>query len=340
MATAVPTVAACVSPAWIVSCVAAPAMAVAVNVTGVAVPAVAVSVLAPADVPSVQDVIVAIPLASVMTAVGLTVPLPDATAKRTGTPAVGLSNWSRTSTAGGVATAVPTVAACVAPAWIVSCVATSAVAVAVNVTGLPVPREAVSVLLPAVVPSVQAVVAAIPLASVDTAVTGLTVPPPDVTANVTATPATGLLNWSRMSTAGGVAIAVPTVAACVSPAWIVSCVAAPAVPVAVKVTGVPVPAAVAVSVLLPAVVPSVHDVIVAIPLASVMTAVAGLTVPLPDATAKRTGTPAVGLSNWSRTSTAGGVATAVPTVAACVAPAWIVSCVAAPAVPVAVNVTG
>src|SRR5213592_1862696 len=153
MATAVPTVAACVSPAWIVSCVAAPAMAVAVNVTGVAVPAVAVSVLAPADVPSVQDVIVAIPLASVMTAVGFTVPLPDATAKRTGTPAVGLSNWSRTSTAGGVATAVPTVAACVAPAWIVSCVATSAVAVAVKVTGVPVPAAvAVSVLLPAVVP--------------------------------------------------------------------------------------------------------------------------------------------------------------------------------------------
>src|SRR5437773_1875572 len=195
MATAVPTVAACVSPAWIVSCVAAPAMAVAVNVTGVAVPAVAVSVLAPADVPSVQDVIVAIPLASVMTAVaGLTVPLPDATAKRTGTPAVGLSNWSRTSSAGGVATAVPTVADCVLPAWIVSCVAWPAVPVAVNVTGLPVPMEAVSVLPPAVVPSVQAVVAAIPLASVDTAVSGLTVPPPDVTANVTATPATGLPN--------------------------------------------------------------------------------------------------------------------------------------------------
>ena len=54
--------------------------------------------------------------------------------------------------------------------------------------------EAVSVLPPAVVPSVQAVVAAIPLASVDTAVSGLTVPPPDVTANVTATPATGLPN--------------------------------------------------------------------------------------------------------------------------------------------------
>src|SRR5205809_20342 len=179
MLTAVPTVAACVSPAWIVSCVAAPAMAVAVNVTGVAVPAVAVSVLAPADVPSVQDVIVAIPLASVMTAVGLTVPLPDATAKRTGTPAVGLSNWSRTSTAGGMASAVPTVADCVSPSLIVGCVATPAVAVAVNVTGLAVPVEALSVLVPADVPSVQDVIVAIPLASLGSAVSGLTAPPPD-----------------------------------------------------------------------------------------------------------------------------------------------------------------
>src|SRR5216117_1220385 len=206
-------------------------------------------------------------------------------------------------------------------------------AVAVNVTGVAVPAVAVSVLAPADVPSVQDVIVAIPLASVLTAVAGLTVPLPDATAKRTGTPAVGLSNWSRTSTAGGVAIAVPTVAACVSPAWIVTCVASPAVPVAVKVTGVPVPAAVAVSVLLPAVVPSVHDVIVAIPFASVLTAIAGLTVPPPDATAKRTCTPAVGLSNWSRASTAGAVATAVPTVPDCVSPAWIVSCVAAPAVP-------
>src|SRR5437773_4010301 len=118
-------------------------MAVAVNVTGVAVPAVAVSVLAPADVPSVQDVIVASPLASVMSSVaGLTVPLPDATAKRTGTPAVGLSNWSRTSTAGGVATAVPTVADCVLPAWIVSCVARSEERRVGKESGVRGPREA------------------------------------------------------------------------------------------------------------------------------------------------------------------------------------------------------
>src|SRR5207247_9285939 len=98
-------------------------MAVAVNVTGVAVPAVAVSVLAPADVPSVQDVIVAIPLASVMTAVaGLTVPLPDATAKRKIGRAAGRESGSRTRTAGGVATAVATVADCGSAVWIVRCV--------------------------------------------------------------------------------------------------------------------------------------------------------------------------------------------------------------------------
>jgi hypothetical protein len=50
-----------------------------------------------------------------------------------------------------------------------------------------------------------------PLPLVVTGVEGLTVPPPEATANVTATPATGLLNWSRTITAGGVATAVPTV---------------------------------------------------------------------------------------------------------------------------------
>src|SRR5881396_1088103 len=176
--------------------------------------------------------------------------------------------------------------------------------------------EAVSVLLPAVVPRVQAVTTAIPLASVDTAVTGLTAPPPVVTANVTATPATGLLNWSRTSTAGVVATAVPTVADCVLPAWIVSCAAAPAVAVAVNVTGLTVPVE-ALSVLLPAVVPRVQAVTTAIPFASVGTAVSGLTVPPPAVTANVTATPATGLLNWSRTSTAGGVVTAVPTVADC-----------------------
>jgi hypothetical protein len=70
------------------------------------------------------------------------------------------------------------------------------VPVAVKVTGLPGrPLDvAVRVLVPAVVPNVQDVTAAMPLPLVVTGVVGLTVPPPDATANVTATPATGLLN--------------------------------------------------------------------------------------------------------------------------------------------------
>src|SRR5262245_66494015 len=96
-----------------------------------------------------------------------------------------------------------------------------------------------------------------PLAPVVTGVVGLTVPAPDVTANVTATPATGLLNWSRTSTAGAVATAVPTVAVWASPASSATCVAAPAVPVARKGAGLDArPTDVAVRKLAPARVPS------------------------------------------------------------------------------------
>src|SRR5438876_11605169 len=94
------------------------------------------------------------------------------------------------------------------------------------------------------------------------------------------------------------------------------CVAAPAVPVAVKVTGLPVsPLAVAVSEFGPAVGPSVHDVTAAIPFAFVVTGVVGLTVPPPDATANVTLTPPTGLPFASRTITEGSIATAVPAVA-------------------------
>src|SRR5205809_767925 len=135
------------------------------------------------------------PLASVDTAVsGLTAPPPDVTANVTDTPVTGLLNWSRTSTAGGVVTAVPTVADCVLPAWVVRCVAASAVAGEVEVTGLARPVEALSVLLPTDGPRVQHVTPPLPHAPPNTAVSGLTAPPPDVTANVTATPATGLSN--------------------------------------------------------------------------------------------------------------------------------------------------
>jgi hypothetical protein len=216
-----------------------------------------------------------------------------------------------------------------------------AVPVAVNVTGLPVrPLEvAVSVLVPAVVPSVHDVTAAMPLPFVVTGVVGVTVPPPDATAKVTATPATGLLNWSRTITEGGVTTAVPTVAVWAFPALMAREAAAPVVPVAVKVTGLPArPLDVAVRVFVPAVVPSVHDVTAAMPLPLVVTGVEGLTVPPPEATANVTATPATGLLNWSRTITDGGVVTAVPTVAVWAFPALIAIALAAAALTVTVAV--
>src|SRR5256885_741822 len=113
--------------------------------------------------------------------------------------------------------------------------AAPAVPVAVNVTGLPVsvPEVAVSVFGPAVGPNVQDVTVAIPLAPVVTGVVGVTVPPPDPTANVTLTPPTGLPFASRTITEGATGTAVPTVADCPFPALIAIWVAVPAVPVAV-----------------------------------------------------------------------------------------------------------
>jgi hypothetical protein len=96
-------------------------------------------------------------------------------------------------------------------------VAAPAVPVAVNVTGLPlrVPEVAVRVFVPAVGPRVQETAVAMPLVLVDTGVVGFTVPPPAVTAKVTATFATGLLFASRTITDGGAPTALPTVADCV-----------------------------------------------------------------------------------------------------------------------------
>src|SRR6266487_3761425 len=99
-------------------------------------------------------------------------------------------------TDGAVATAVPTVAVWLFPPLSAIELAPAAVPVAVKVTGLPARpvAVAVNVFSPALVPRVQLVTAAMPLAFVVTGVVGLTLPPPDATPNVTATPATGLLN--------------------------------------------------------------------------------------------------------------------------------------------------
>src|SRR5439155_403744 len=142
-------------------------------------------------------------------------------------------------------------------------------------------------------PSVHDVTAAIPLALVITGVVGLTVPPPEATANVTLTPSTGLPCASRTITEGATGTAVPAVADSSLPALIAICVAVPAVPVAVNVAGLPVnPLEVPARLSAPAVDPSVHDVTPATPLAFVVTGAVGLTVPPPEATANVTRTPA------------------------------------------------
>ncbi len=198
---------------------------------------------------------------------------------------------------------------------------------------------AVRVLAPAVVPKVQLPTVAMPLALV-AAEALVSEPPPLATAKVTFTPDTGLLLASLTMTLGAVATAVPATAVCALPAFRAICLAAPALPVALKVTGEPLrPVLVAVRVLAPAVVPKVQLPTVAMPLALVV-AEALVSEPPPLATAKVTFTPDTGLLLASLTMTLGAVATAVPATAVCALPAFRAICLAAPALPVALKVTG
>lgn len=91
-----------------------------------------------------------------------------------------------------------------------------AVPVAENVTGLPVSPDAVAVTVfaPATLPSVQLPMAAMPLLPVVTGFVPVMLPPPDATANVTLTPATGLDRESRTMTEGTDVTCVPIVALC------------------------------------------------------------------------------------------------------------------------------
>jgi hypothetical protein len=112
---------------------------------------------------------------------------------------------------------------------------------------------------------------------------------------------------------------------------IANCVAAPAVPVAVKVMGEPLKLPlVAVSVFAPAVVPSVQAGLVATPALSVVTAIVEANEPPPVATAKVTDSPLTALPCASVTFTDGAVATAVPTVALCPVPPFTAIVVAVP----------
>src|SRR2546425_1133064 len=203
----------------------------------------AVSVFGPAVGPRVHDVTVAMPLVPVVTAVvGTTDPPPEATAKVTATPLTGLPLASCTITDGSTGTAVPAVADWLFPVLRPLSAAAPLFPVAVIVRALPVSPldEAVSVFGPAVGPRVHDVTVAMPLVPVVTAVVGVTVPPPDVTANVTATPLTGLPLASCTITDGSTGTALPAVADWLFPAVCSICVAVPVVPVAVNVTGLPV----------------------------------------------------------------------------------------------------
>src|SRR5207302_195329 len=171
-------------------------------------------------------------------------------------------------------------------------------------------------------------------------VTGSTDPPPDAAAHVTVTPATGFPFASLTSTTCGVWRRVATCPVRLSPELFAIVAAAPAVPVAVKVTGLPASDAdVAVQVFAPAVALTVHPPRSAALLASVVWLPPAI-VPPPGATAHVTATPTTGFPFASLTITDGGALTAVPAVADWLVALFAAIVAAAPAVPVAVKVTG
>src|SRR5437016_4299712 len=143
----------------------------------------------------------------------------------------------------------------------------------------------------------------------------VTVPLPVAGVNVTVTPVTGFPFASFTITDGGALTASPAVAD-----WLVALFAAivaapPAVPVAVKVTGLPESDPdVAVKVFEPAVALNVQLPTVATPLVLVVW-LPPVIVPFPGATANVTATPTTGFPFASLTITDGGALTAVPTVA-------------------------
>src|SRR5207302_5514913 len=216
-----------------------------------------------------------------------------------------------------------------------------AVPVAVNVTGLPVsePEVAVRVLLPAVGLSVQLPTVATPLVLV-VWVPPVIVPLPGATANVTVTPVTGFPFASLTITDGGQLTAVPAAADWLVGLFAAIVAAAPAVPVAVKVTGLPESDPdVAVRVFEPAVALNVQLPTVAMPLPLVVW-LPPVIVPFPGATANVTATPVTGLPFASFTITEGGVLTAVPAVADWLVRLFAAIVAAAPALSVIVPDVG
>src|SRR5205807_2008485 len=216
---------------------AAPAVPVAVNVTGLpeSDPDAAVSVFGPTVGLNVHEVRAAIPSDPVLTGVvGVTVPLPSAGVNVTATPVTGFPFASFTITDGGGLTAVPAGAVGLVGLFGAMVAAAPAVPVAVNVTGLPVsdPDVAVRGLLPAVALRVQLPTVPMPLPLV-LFPPPTPFPPPSAGVNVTATPATGFPFASFTITDGGDVTAVPAVADWLVGLFAAIVAAAPAVPVAV-----------------------------------------------------------------------------------------------------------
>src|SRR5207237_312502 len=167
--------------------------------------------------------------------------------------------------------------------------------------------------VPISIPSVRHVCACPFTSVVDVA--GSTDPPPDPAAHVTVTPATGFPFASLTSTTCGVCRRVATCPVRLSPELFAIVAAGPAVPVAVKVTGLPASDPdVAVKVFAPAVALRVQLPTVATPLALVVW-LPPVIVPFPGATANVTATPGTGFPFASLTITDGGELTAVPAVA-------------------------
>src|SRR5205807_8769698 len=154
----------------------------------------------------------------------------------------------------------------------------------------------------------------------------------------TATPATGFPFASLTITAGGARTAVPAVAV-----WLVGLFAAivapaPAVPVAVNVTGLPVSEPdVAVKVFEPAVALSVQLPTVAMPLPLVVW-LPPVIVPFPCATANVTATPVTGFPFASLTITDDGKRTPLNSIHHLLVEPFAAFITTAPAVPVAVKV--
>src|SRR5205823_974548 len=187
--------------------------------------------------------------------------------------------------------------------------AVPAAAVAVKITGLPASPLAVAREIGSASgrERVQEVAVATPLPSVVTGVAGFTVPFAPVALNVTATPETGFPFASFTITDGGELTAAPAVPGWLAGLFAALVAAAPAVAVAVKITGLPAsPLAVARAVSVRSVVPRVQEVAVSFPTRRSSDLVAGFTVPFAPVALNVTATPETGFPFASFTITEGG----------------------------------